>query len=258
MSDLNPLDITLMLADSSLIMGQKLSEWNGHGPMLEQDMAMTNIVLDQIGQARLFYQYAAELMNRNGASPTPATEDTLAYLRDAGAYKNMLLCELPNGDWGQSILKVFLYSYWQQFLYSQLIYSPFKPLSDIAEKSLKEVSYHNRWSSEWVIRLGDGTDESRRRMQAALDYLWPYTSEMFDPALYEWDAFENPADDFFKNLHADWHSKVSAILKEATLTIPSPDVYMHTGGKTGLHTEHLGYILAEMQFLQRAYPGLEW
>lgn len=257
MTHLTPFDYALMLADSSLIMGQKLSEWNGHGPVLEQDMAMTNIVLDQIGQARLFYKYAADLKNKHGA-PQLVTEDTLAYLRDERAYQNMLLCELPNGDWGQSVLKIFFYAHWQQLVYGQLIYSPFKDLSDIAGKSLKEVAYHLRWSSEWVKRLGDGTAESYERMQHALNYLWPYTGEMFEPATYEWDAFENPGNDFFKHLRAEWDENVRAVLQEATLDTPDAKTFMHTGGKTGRHTEYMGFILAEMQFLQRAYPGLEW
>lgn len=247
-----PIDFTLMLADSSLIMGQRLSAWNGHGPILEQDIAMTNIVLDQIGQARLLYQYAAVLQNQLDGTEDD-TEDTLAYLRDAHQYKNLLLCELPNGDWGQSVLKIFLFSQWQHLLYSQLVYSPFQQLADIAEKSLKEVTYHLRWSSEWVIRLGDGTDESRQRMQAALDYLWPYTGEMLVAADYERLAATS-----FDKVAADWMPRVRLILEEATLHHPPADTYMHTGGKTGIHTENLGYILAEMQFLQRAYPGLEW
>lgn len=258
MNHLIPFDFTLMLADSSLIMGQRLSEWTGHGPILEQDIAMTNIVLDQIGQSRLLYQYAAELKNQNSNGTEPATEDTLAYLRDAHEYKNLLLCEVPNGDWGQSVLKIFFFSQWQKLLYGQLIYSPYKPLSEIAEKSLKEVAYHLRWSSEWVIRLGDGTEESHRRMSMALDNLWPYTGEMFTPATYEWDTFENPSADFFSGLQNDWLQQVSGVLTEATLKLPSSETYMHSGGKKGVHTEYLGYILAEMQFLQRAYPGLEW
>ncbi len=248
---------TLMFADSSLIMGQQLSKWNGHGPILEQDMAMTNIVLDQIGQARLFYQYAATLKNDQDGFIN-ATEDTLAYLRDSREYKNLLLSELPNGDWGQSVLKVFLYSQWQQLIYSKLIYSPVKALSDIAEKSLKEVAYHVRWSSEWVKRLGDGTAESHNRMQKSLEYLWPYTGEMFSPVDYESEGFENADADFFTRLRGDWCQSVEKILTEATLPVPPHDTFMHDGGKTGLHTEYLGYILAEMQFLQRAYPGLDW
>lgn len=256
-TDLIPFDFTLMLADSSLIMGQRLSEWTGHGPVLEQDIALTNIVLDQIGQARLLYQYAAQLQNdREGF--INATEDTLAYLRDEREYKNLLLCELQNGDWGQSVMKVFFFSHWQQIIYNQLIYSPFKELAGIAEKCLKEVAYHNSWSSEWVKRLGDGTEESRMRIQNALDYLWPYTGEMFMPVSYEWDAFENPGTGFFSNLQNEWVRTVTDVLSEATLTVPEKETFMYTGGKMGKHTENLGYILAGMQFLQRAYPGLEW
>lgn len=252
-----PFDFTLMLADSSLIMGQRLSEWTGHGPVLEQDIAMTNIVLDQIGQARLCYQYAAELQNDNGIEKT-VTEDDLAYLRDEREFKNLLLCELPNADWGQSVLKIFLFSNWQQTIFNHLIYSPFKGLADIAEKSLKEVAYHKNWSSEWVKRLGDGTEESHNRMQHALDYLWPYTGELFKPADYEWDAFENPEEMFFQHLETEWKQRVTGVLSEATLAIPDKDTFMYSGGKTGTHTENLGYMLAEMQFLQRAYPGLVW
>lgn len=256
-SDLIPFDFTLMLADSTLIMGQRLSEWTGHGPVLEQDIALTNIVLDQVGQARLLYQYAAQLQNdRDGF--INATEDTLAYLRDEREYKNLLLCELQNGDWGQSVMKVFFFAHWQQTIYNQLIYSPFKELAGIAEKSLKEVAYHKSWSSEWVKRLGDGTAESHDRMQVALDYLWPYTGELFMPAGYEWNAFENPGEDFFINLQKEWTTAATEILSEATLTLPAKETFMYSGGKTGAHTENLGYILAEMQFLQRAYPGLEW
>lgn len=250
-------DHALMFADSSLMMGQRLCKWNGHGPMLEQDMAMTNIVLDQIGQARLFYQYAAGLKNDSDGFIN-TTEDTLAYTRDVRDYRNHLLCELPNGDWGQSVWKIYLFSQWQQLVYSKLIYSPVKELADIAEKSLKEVAYHVRWSGDWVKRLGDGTEESHTRMQASLNYLWPYTGEMFVPAEYEKAGFENPGEDLFDVFKKDWMQKVTDVVGEATLSLPSPEVFMYTGGKTGIHTEHLGYILAEMQFLQRAYPGLEW
>jgi len=233
----------LQLADSSLIMGHRLSEWTGHGPALEQDIAITNISLDLIGQARNFYQYAAELKGDG------ATEDSLAYLRDANEYKNVLLVELPNGDWAQTVLKIFFFSAYQYFLYKELITLTDKRISAIAEKSVKEVSYHLRWSGEWVIRLGDGTDESHQRMMNALDELWNYTGEFFMTSGYELiDA---------GLLKGDWNKKVSEIFTEATLSIPSNSM-MHKGGKEGIHTEHLGHILAEMQFLQRAYPGCEW
>jgi ring-1,2-phenylacetyl-CoA epoxidase subunit PaaC len=246
------IDYTLHLADNALIIGHRNSEWCGHGPMLEQDIALSNIALDYIGQARNFYQYAASLTG-NGA-----TEDSLAYLRDGMEFKNNLLLELPNGDWGQTILRQFFFSAFQFYQYKQLQQSTDAQLAAIAEKSLKEVTYHLRWSSEWVIRLGDGTDESKSRMLHALQELSPYTGECFIPAAYEitgaaeqWGV--DPA-----QLQADWLQKVTAVLTEATMPVPDAGIWMHRGGKQGRHTEHLGYILAEMQYLQRAYPGAEW
>jgi ring-1,2-phenylacetyl-CoA epoxidase subunit PaaC len=241
----------LYLADNALILGHRNSEWCGHGPVLEQDIAISNIALDLLGQARNFYQYAAEL------SGPDVTEDTLAYLRDVTAFKNCLLTELPNGDWSRTILRQFFFSTYQYFLYTQLQQSSDERLAAIAEKSLKEVTYHLRWSSEWVIRLGDGTEESRRRIIDSLDYLWSYTGELFMPATFETaGAGEGWAVDP-SLLKKQWDEKVVTILTEATLELPK-ETFMQSGGKTGRHTEHLGYILAEMQFLQRAYPGAEW
>jgi ring-1,2-phenylacetyl-CoA epoxidase subunit PaaC len=238
---------SLHLADNALILGHRNSEWCGHGPVLEQDIAISNIALDCLGQARNFYQYAAELSG-NGA-----TEDTLAYLRDATEFRNNLVVELPNGDWAQTILRQFFFSAYQYYLYLHLQKSNDAQLAAIAGKAWKEVSYHLRWSSEWVIRLGDGTDESHTRMQQATDFLWPYTGELLVPAAYEKASFAvDPA-----IIHDDWKQKVNQVFEEATLTIPE-NTWMQSGGKNGIHTEHLGYILAEMQFLQRAYPGAEW
>ena len=248
---------TLYLADSSLIMGHRLSEWTGHGPMLEQDIAISNIALDLIGQARNFYQYAAEIMNSNNAHEKKITEDDLGYLRDAGEFKNLLITELPNGDWAQTIGKTFFFSVWQFYFYQKLVYSENKQLAAIAEKSLKEVTYHVRWSSEWVIRLGDGTEESKKRMEKAVSMLWPYTGEMFIPTSFETDG-ENRVFVNVGSIKNDWFEKITSVLQEATLDIPDEKTWMQSGGKEGIHTEHLGYILAEMQFLQRAYPGLEW
>lgn len=244
---------TLHLADSSLIMGHRLSEWTGHGPSLEQDIAITNIALDLIGQARNFYQYAATLSEMEGGNAV--TEDTLAYLRDAHEFKNLLLVELPNGHWGKSILKIFFFSTWQYYVYQKLVYSEDKQIAAIAEKSLKEVTYHMRWSGEWVLRLGDGTEESHAKIQDALDDLWPYTGEMFETM--DWEE-RNNAGMNVENLKEDWLKKVSGIIQKATLQLPPENAWMQSGGKKGIHTEHLGYILAEMQFLQRAYPGSEW
>lgn len=250
-------NFTLFLADSSLIMGHRLSEWTGHGPMLEQDIAITNIALDLIGQARNFYQYAARISNESKLAEKNISEDDLAYLRDANEFKNLLITELPNGDWAKSIGKIFFFSTWQFYFYEKLINAADKQLSAIAEKSLKEVTYHVKWSSEWVIRLGDGTGESKKRMEKAVEELWPYTGEMLVGTGLQSRVEKRLCLDV-SSIKNDWNNKVQTILEEATLCSPSENTWMQTGGKEGIHTEHLGFILAEMQFLQRAYPGLEW
>ena len=219
--------------------------------ILEQDIAITNIALDMIGQARNFYQYAAQLTG-NGA-----TEDSLAYLRDTIDFKNNLLVELPNGDWAQTVLRQFFFSTYQYFLYQQLQNSTDQQLAAIAEKSLKEVTYHLRWSSEWVIRLGDGTEESKRRMLHAIDEIWSYTGELFLAASYELQAMSEGYGTDLSIIKIEWDKKVKAVFEEATLTIPE-NKWMQSGGKEGRHTENLGFILAEMQFLQRAYPNSNW
>jgi len=252
------IDYTLHQADNALIIAQRNSEWCGHGPVLEQDIAITNISLDLIGQARSLYQYAAELINSNNASGGEATEDTLAYLRDARAFKNCLLTEQPNGDWAQTILRQFFFSTYQYLLYQQLQQSTDATLAAIAEKSLKEVTYHLRWSSEWVIRLGDGTEESRNRMLNAIDELWMYTGEMFIPVEYESNVAAEGIGVDVTSLKDQWDQRVNEIFAEATLPVPSVGAWSQTGGKEGIHTEHLGYILAELQFMQRAYPNSEW
>lgn len=247
-------DYVLFLADSSLIMGHRLSEWTGHGPSIEQDIAITNIALDLIGQARNFYQYAAEVISENKGEKI--TEDDLAYLRDAHEYKNLLITELPNGDWACTISKIFFFSAWQYFYYQRLLYCTDKQLSAIAEKSLKEVTYHLKWSGDWITRLGDGTEESKRRMEKSVEDIWPYTGEMFKPVDYETEL-ENSVGVNVSSIRNEWLEKISSVFGEATLSVPR-ETWMQQGGKNGVHTEHLGYILAEMQFLQRAYPGLEW
>lgn len=257
------INYTIYLADNTLILSQRNSEWCGHGPVLEQDIAITNISLDLIGQARSLYQYAATLINASHSTPPPgglggATEDALAYLRNERAFKNCLITELPNGDWGQTILRQFFFSVFQQLLYTQLLQSKDITLAAIAEKSLKEVTYHVRWSSEWVIRLGDGTEESHERMVKALAALWTYTGEFFIPADYEIATAAEGIGVDVATLQASWMQQVQEILQEATLPFPSGEGWMHSGGKTGLHTEHLGFILAEMQYMQRVYPGAEW
>lgn len=238
---------TLHLADTALIMGQRNSEWCAHGPILEQDIAITNITLDLIGQARNFYQYAAALINN--LEKKNETEDSLAYLRNEREYKNLLISELPNGDWAQTVLKLFFFSAFMQLLFEKLMNSGDEQLSAIAAKSIKETNYHLKWSSEWVIRLGDGTEESHQRMTNAIEYLWMYTGEFFIKADYEMFDVDTLKD--------KWFQKVKDIFDEATLTLPE-NTFMQTGGKNGIHTEHLGYILSEMQYLQRTYPGAEW
>lgn len=250
MSRQSLIDYTLQLADTALILAQRNGEWCGHGPVLEQDIAITNITLDLVGQARSLYQYAANLINEEG--PEQATEDSLAYLRQEREYRNLLLAELPRGDWGQTLLRQFFISAYQLYLYQSLQEKEDKTLAAIAEKSVREVSYHLRWSSEWVIRLGDGTEESRQRMIQALDELWPYTGEMFMPSPAEKEL--GIGLDQIKN---NWDQKVAAVFQEAGLTVPK-GIFMQTGGKSGLHTEHLGYILSELQYMQRVYPGCEW
>ena len=251
------IDYTSHLADNALILGHRNSEWCGHGPVLEQDIAITNIALDLIGQARNFFQYAAHLINESSQGKKQVSEDTLAYLRDRHEFKNCLLAEQPNGDWAKTILRQFLLSVYQYLLYEKLQESRDPQLAAIAEKSLKEVTYHLRWSSEWIIRLGDGTKESHQRMLSAIDELWPYTGELFEPALYEQRAAEEGLGIDPSSLKPKWEEKVKEVFIEATLRYPD-EVSIRNGGKNGDHTEHLSNILADLQFMQRAYPNSEW
>lgn len=256
---------TLHLADNALILAQRNAEWTGHGPVLEQDIAITNISLDLLGQARNFYQYAASLYNNFSEEEKKAVdqyiplpwkeynrelqEDDLAFLRDEHQFLNLLITELPKGDWAQSVLRQFFFSAFQFYFYQQLQGSNDAQLAAIAEKSIKETAYHLRWSSEWVVRLGDGTEESNQRINEALKDQWMFTGEMFVPADYEMIDVSP--------LKQDWLKKVEAVFAEATLEIPK-QTWMQSGGKEGRHTEYLGYLLAEMQFLQRAYPNSTW
>lgn len=256
----------LHLADNALILGQRNAEWCGHGPVLEQDIAITNISLDLLGQARNFYQYAAVLYNGFSGDEKEVVddlmprvwktfdreleEDDLAFLRDERQYLNLLITELPKGDWAQTILRQFFFSAFQYYQYGQVLQSGDEQLAGIAEKSLKEVAYHLRWSSEWVIRLGDGTEESHLRIKAALQELWMYTGEAFEPASY--DIFDPSL------IKEAWTKKVEEIFSEATLGLPQTQTWHQSGGKEGKHTEHLGYMLTEMQYLQRAYPNATW
>jgi ring-1,2-phenylacetyl-CoA epoxidase subunit PaaC len=212
-----------------------------------------------LGQSRNFYQYAASLINQSTNQPiNPATEDSLAYLRTEREFKNLLLVEQPNGDWGQTILRQYLFSQFQYLLFEQLQHSKDEQLAAITTKALKEIKYHVRWSSEWIIRLGDGTEESKSRMLKAIDELWRYTGEMFVPVDYEKEFGID-----FTLLQQKWLEKVKLVFDEATISSPfgggwEGAVFMQTGGKEGIHTEHLGYILTELQYMQRTYPDSQW
>jgi ring-1,2-phenylacetyl-CoA epoxidase subunit PaaC len=244
------IDYTLHLADNALILGHRNSEWCGHGPILEQDIAISNISLDLIGQARNFYQYAALLKGDN------STEDGFAYFRDSKEFKNILLVELPKGDWAQTILRQFFFCTYQYLLFEKLKESKDEQIAAIATKALKEITYHLRWSSEWVIRLGDGTEESHYRMMKAIDTLWHYTDEMFLPATYELQMLNKGIGPDVILLKENWLEKVKEVFNEATLSIPASSVAK--GGKEGKHTSHLDDILKELQSVARAYPTATW
>lgn len=244
-------EYVLRIADNSLILGHRVSEWCGHGPVLEQDIALTNIALDLLGQSRMYLQYAAELM---GAEET---EDSLAFLRDAMQFRNCLLVERPNGDFAHTMVRSFLFDSFHYFFTKELLNSSDKRLKDIAEKSLKEITYHRKFSAEWTIRLGDGTEESHNRMQNAVDELWPYKGELTHPDSLDRKMAEKGVGVDLKKIEPVVDEFVGQIMDRAGLKTPQ-DVYMHRGGKEGTHSEHLGFILAEMQFMQRAYPGQKW
>lgn len=247
----NLFNYTLQHADNCLILGQRLAEWCGHGPILEQDIAMTNISLDLIGQARMLYQYSAEVQGEG------KSEDELVAFRDAWDYRNVLLVEQPNGDFAQTILRQFFFDTYNCFFYEALMKSNDESLAAIAAKSHKETLYHIKWSGDWVIRLGDGTEESNQRINAALEELWGYVGELTDPNPTELTAIEEGFGVDLSKIKTKREAKIKEVFDEATLNIPT-NTYHHKGGKDGKHTEHLGYILSDLQFLQRAYPGNEW
>jgi ring-1,2-phenylacetyl-CoA epoxidase subunit PaaC len=247
----NLFNYTIQLADNALILGHRLSEWCGHAPILEQDIALSNMALDLIGQARSLYQYAAIVENKG------KTEDDLAYLRDVWDFKNCLLVEQPNGDFAATIVRQFLFSAFLLPFYQKLTESTDETLRGIAEKAVKEVAYHLRWSSEWTIRLGDGTAESARKTQAAFNQLFPFIGELTAiNELENWAHTKGVGVDLLVIKKA-FNDTINNVLAEANLEKPSEN-WMQSGGKTGQHSEHLGYILADMQFLQRAYPGANW
>lgn len=247
----NLFEYLLRLGDDSLIIGQRLSEWCGHGPILEEDIAMTNIALDFIGQATSLFDYAAKVENKG------RDEDQLAFVRLEHEYKNVLLVEQPNGDFADTMVRQFLFDAFRKPFYEALTKSKDAQLAAIAEKSLKETKYHLRHSSEWVIRLGDGTEESHERAQKAVDNLWRYADELFyedavDAALQAEGIAPSLA-----SLREEWMQTITNVLNEATLTIPT-NGWKQAGGRIGRHTEYMGYILTEMQYMQRAYPNMKW
>lgn len=265
---------TLQIADNALILGHRISEWCGHGPILEQDIAITNTALDHLGQARSLYQYAATIFNalpaeeknnifsspvlqQNVAAGSIIDEDDLAYLRDGWDFRNTLLVEQPNKDWAYTIARSFFYDSFSYYFYTELQKSKDETLAAIAEKSLKEVTYHIRWSSEWVIRLGDGTEESHQRMQDAINERWAYTGELLTMNAIDKAALQHGYGVDLEAIRHLWQARVNTVIAEAGLTLPTTK-WMQEGGKEGRHTEHLGYILAELQFMQRAYPNMEW
>ncbi len=238
-------------ADDTMILGQRLSELCGHGPILEEDIALTNIALDLIGQATELYEYAAQVENKG------RTANDLAFLRLEREYKNVLLVEQKNGDFGKTIVRQFLFDNFQLLNYTQLLNSSDAQISAIAEKSLKEVKYHLKHSSEWVIRLGDGTEESHQRVQESVDDLMRFVEELFFQnevnELLQEDRLIGDCEEFKQQ----FYKNVNNVLTEATLTIPEIK-YHQKGGRKGIHSEHMGFLLAEMQYMQRTYPGMEW
>lgn len=241
----------LRLGDDSLILGQRLAEWCGHGPILEEDIAMTNISLDLIGQAISLLNYAGDVESKGRDG------DALAFLRLEKDYKNLLLVEQKNGDFGDTMMRQFLFDAYRKLLFERLQNSTDKQLAAIAEKSLKETRYHFKHSAEWVIRLGDGTEESHKRIQNSLNNLWRYTDELFyvdasDEALTEAGIVPDLSD-----LKSLWLKEVNTVLELASLQIPTNN-WQFEGGRKGVHSEHMGYLLSELQFMQRVYPNMEW
>jgi ring-1,2-phenylacetyl-CoA epoxidase subunit PaaC len=241
----------LRLGDNCLILGHRLSEWCGHAPALEEDLALSNVALDFIGQTQLWLGLAGEVEGRGRDA------DKLAYLRDAGEFRNVLLVEQPNGDFAQTMARQFYFDAWHFLLLRELSGSAQARIAEIAAKAIKEVTYHLERSREWVIRLGDGTEESHGRMQAGIDDLWMYTGELFETDEVDREVAGRGAGPDPASLQAPWLDLVRSTAKEATLTLPQPG-WTQRGGKRGVHTEHLGFVLAELQFLQRAYPNATW
>jgi len=250
--DAQKFDYLLRQGDNALILSQQLSQLCGKGPALEEDMALTNVALDLLGQTRMWLSYAGELEGQG------RDEDQLAYLRDVRAFRNCLLVEQPNGDYAQVMVRQFLFDTWHYFLMRGLLSSSDRRIAEIAEKSLKEVTYHLRRSGDLVVRLGDGTELSHAKMQAAVDELWTWSGELFVYDETDQAMVAQGVAPAAEPLHAAFLQHVAEVFEEATLRMPAAGAYMQRGGKQGRHGERLGYLLAEMQFLQRAYPGVAW
>ncbi len=246
----NLLLYTLRIADSSLILGQRMSEWCSKGPTLEEDIALSNISLDMFGQANGFYEYAAKLDGKKSA-------DYFAFHRNEREFFNHQIVELENGHFGKTIVRNFLHDTFNFLFYTKLSESKDEILAALAAKSLKEVKYHLRHSSNWLIRLGDGTEESNHKVQVSLEEIWQYTAELFEMDEVDNELFRSGIGVDNKALKAQWDEIVNNTLNKAKLKRPT-DTYMATGGKKGMHTEHLGFLLAEMQFMQRSYPDAKW
>jgi ring-1,2-phenylacetyl-CoA epoxidase subunit PaaC len=239
------------IADNCLILGQRLGELCGHGPSLETDIALTNISLDLLGQTRSYYQYVAKLQGGD------ATEDTVAFLRLEREYKNVLLVEQPNTDFAYSITRQFLFDVFHLALLTELQNSTDEMLKAIAKKSIKEVSYHLRFSSDWIKRLGDGTEKSHQKIQIAMNDLWIFTDELFHQTDADKEMIQQRIGVDVTILKENYYKKVNSILEEATLKIPQVEYYQK-GGKLGVHSEHMGYLLSDLQYMQRTYPNMTW
>ena len=242
----------LRLGDLALVLGQRLSEWVGHAPALEEDLGLANIALDLVGQARLLLAYAGEIEGRGRG------EDEIAFLRDQGQYLNPTLAEQPNGDFGETIVRQVLLDAFQLALYERLTSSRDERLAAVAEKAVKETRYHLRYSAGWLVRLGDGTEASHARAQRALERLWPYTVELFEADALDREMAEHGIAPSLQDVRSAWNGHIDEVLAEATLDRPADNQPFTWFGKRGEHSEHFGYLLAEMQYLQRAYPGARW
>lgn len=247
----NLYNYTLKLADNNLILAQRLSEWTGHGPFLEEDLALTNVALDMFGNTKALLEYAAKLEGKG------RTEDDLAFFRNERQFVNCLICEQTNGDYAKTILRQAFFDSFEFLLYSRLAKSKDETLAGVAAKSIKEITYHKRHSHSWVNRFGNGTEESKTRLQTAMNELWRFTGEFFETTEGDAELAKEGIAVEFSTLKEAWEKEIFALLQQANIVIPE-NVYMQTGGRNGIHTEHLGFLLSEMQALPRMLPDAKW